>query len=228
MEFEYLTKQLLGNDDVKGNDDPYANEITHSIGVGDVTDYVRNMVDEHRVNLVAMGMSGAGTFSRLFLGSNSKEMINKADFPLLLVPASAKYANLKKIAFATDLSKGDIEIIHSLSGFARFYNAEILITHVTDYDDEYIGDRKKIDDFLNDVTCKVDYPNIYYRDIESRNINDGLTWLTEQGQIDMLAMVHRDQPFFNRLLHTSHTQQIAKNINLPLLVFPDHYNSVLL
>ncbi|MCQ6959195.1 universal stress protein [Mucilaginibacter aquariorum] len=223
-EFEILTKQLLKG--LKGA--PGQPQITKNIGVGELTDYVRNMVAEHRISLVVMGMSGAGALSRFFLGSNSKEMIARADFPLMLVPENVKYVPIKKIAFATDLSPGDIDIIHALSGWARVYNAEILISHVTDYDDEYIGDRTKIDNFLNDVSGKVDYPNIYYRDIESRSVNRGLTWLAEEGQSDLLVMVHRGKTFLNDLFNPSHTQRLAKDINLPLLVFPSHYDQAFL
>lgn len=227
VEFKYLTKQLLDNDELKADGHSYLPQIQYSIGVGDVTDYIRNLVEDYKINLVVMGMSGAGTFSRLFLGSTTNDMIMKVGFPLLLVPAKASYSNIKKIAFATDLSHEDMEIIHSLSGLARYYNAEILLVHVIDCDDEYIWDRKKIDGFLNDVSCKINYPNIYYRDIESMKVSDGLTWLIDLGQADMLAMVHRQRPFFNKFLNSSYTQQLARHTDIPLLMFPDHYHSVL-
>lgn len=195
--------------------------------VGTVTDVVRNLVESQKLPMVVMGMSGAGMVSRLVLGSNSHDMVEKASFPVLLIPSAVAYNGIHKIAFATDLSSGDIEVIHSLAGLAYFFNAEVLLAHVTDEKYDNPGHQHKIDSFLNDITSKLDYPKIYYRHIKSMDVDRGLEWLTEHGQIDMLAMVHRKHNIFDMLFNGSHTQKLAKHIELPLLVFPVGYCSVL-
>lgn len=223
VELEYLAKKLTHDAELIDSANTYQPGIQYCSGVGEVADYVRNIVDEEDINVVVMGMSGAGILSRLFLGSNSRKMINKSDFPLLLIPATATFKGIKKIAFATDLSSQDLLILQSLAGFAKHFNADILLTHIIDSN----TDRKQVDKFLSDVTCKIDYPNIYYRGIKNMGVNEGLNWLTDNVKIDMLVMVHRQQPFFTWLLNSSYTQQLAKDIHLPLLVFPNNYKGVL-
>jgi len=202
-------------------------EITYGSEVGAVTDVARNFIAGEKSGLLVMGTWGNGELSRVFLGSNSNAMIEKAAFPVLLVPTDATYNGVKKIAFATDLSKSDVEIIHSLGILAYPFNAEILIAHVTDekYDDPQ--HQQKVDAFLNEITCKADYPNVYYRHIKSRNVNNGLEWLAEHGQIDILAMVHRPHSFFQKIFIGSHTHQIARQVEIPLLVFPEGYNALI-
>ncbi|RFZ85307.1 universal stress protein [Mucilaginibacter terrenus] len=217
-ELNYLVTTLERQLD--NQEEGFRPHIHHTTGFGDVTDFVRNLVSDDDVNLVVMGMSGANVFSRFALGSNSRELISKAGFPLLLVPKAYKYRPIKKIAFATDLSEADIDILQSLAGFARYYNAEILISHVLQVPDQ---DQKLIDSFLSDVTCKVDYPNIYYRSLQSTGVNEGLQWLTENGIIDMIVMVHRNNSFFN-----SHSQKLAVNTKVPLMVLPGEFNKFLL
>jgi nucleotide-binding universal stress UspA family protein len=227
-EFEYLVDKLTQEEQAIANESPFHPTFTCYNDRGEVTDYVIDLVDEHKVNIVVMGMSGAGSFSRFYLGSNSKEMIERANFALLLIPLNVNYKEIKKISFATDLSSQDIEILTSLAYFARPFNAEILITHVIQENDISPDEQKKIDDFLSNVTCKVNYPNIYYRSIQSSGINEGLNWLIENGHIDIMAMVHRQETFFTKLLKSSHTQQLAKSIHVPLLVFPENFNKVLI
>jgi nucleotide-binding universal stress UspA family protein len=227
-EFEYLVEKLLREEQAIDSQGSFHPTFTYNNDRGEVADYVMSLVNEHKTNMVVMGMSGAGSFSRFYLGSNSKEMIEKADFPLLLIPLNVDFKEIKKISFATDLSSQDIEIIASLVYFARPFNAEILITHVTQENDINPEEQKKIDDFLSNVTCKVNYPRIYYRSIQSSGINEGLNWLTENGHIDIMAMVHRHESFFTRLLTSSHTQQLAKSIHVPLLVFPENFNRVII
>jgi nucleotide-binding universal stress UspA family protein len=218
-ELNYLTG-ILENEWLIEKDD-FQPCIQRATGVGNVTDYIRNLVSDEHMNLVIMGMSGANMFSRFILGSNSRDLISKADFPLLLIPKSHIFTPIKKIGFATDLSATDIDILHSLARFASYFNAEILISHVLQTPGQ---NQKQIDAFLSDVTCKVDYPNIYYRSLQSDSINNGLHWLTENGQISILVMVHRDYSFFNH----NYTQKLAVKSKVPLMVLPDGFNKFLI
>jgi nucleotide-binding universal stress UspA family protein len=148
-ELDYLTDIL--EKEIPEKNENFWPRIQHTTGVGNVTDYIRNLVSDDHINLVIMGMSGANVFSRFVLGSNSRDLIKTADFPLLLIPKNHVYSAIKRIGFATDLSESDIDALHALANFARYFNAEILISHVVPIPG---ADQKRIDAFLSDVTCK--------------------------------------------------------------------------
>lgn len=188
--------------------------------LGDITTTVRNLVGQYQVPLVVVGMSGAGLLQRFILGSSSRDLIEKATFPVLLIPSKPAPRQLRKIAFATDLSKADIDIIHSLTSLARPFNADILIAHVTDAKYDQSVHQHLVDEFLREVTCKANYDRIYYRHIKSMDVDHGLDWLSEHGMIDMLVMVHRPHPVLERIIKGSHTQRLARHVQVPLLVFP--------
>jgi nucleotide-binding universal stress UspA family protein len=193
---------------------------------GPVIDVINGLVDKERVTMLIMGMSGDGAVSQFFLGSCSREMISNARIPVLLVPTAATFIGINKIAFATDLSEADIDVIHSLATFAAQFNAEILVVHVSEGQGDDDKHRAKIAGFLNDITSKVDYPRIYFRAITQMNVDEGLDWLTEHGQIDMLAMVHHRSSLLDTLFNRSHTQKLARRIDIPLLVYPGYLNHV--
>lgn len=193
--------------------------------VGTVPEVIKMLAEKEEINLVVMGTSGASGLNKLFLGSTSRDLIANASLPVLLIPPGTDFKPLKRIAFATDLTEADLALIHSLALFARPFNAEILIVHISK--DEPEADQKKIDDFLNEVTCKAHYHKIYYRHVKDMGIDEGLTWLTDHVDIDMLAMVHRKQNFIKRLFEGSHTQRMAVHSKLPLLVFPPETHTVL-
>lgn len=195
--------------------------------VGTVPEVLNMLAEKGEINLVVMGTSGVGGLNRFFLGSTSRDLINNGSFPVLLIPPGTDFKPLKRIAFATDFSNGDMELIHSLSHFARPFNAEILIVHITPDDFNPEIHQKKVDAFLNEVTCKVHYHKVYYRHVKDMAIDEGLTWLTDHVDIDMLAMVHRRHPFIKRLFEGSHTQKMAVHVKLPLLVFPPETHTVL-
>lgn len=183
-----------------------------------------DLVKKKQAGMVVMGISGSGAVTKFFAGSTSRELIGLAHFPVLLVPPAFVFKPIKKIAFASDLSSADIKVIHALAGFARYFNAEIVIVHVDSDSAEY--DAGKADVFLNEVTCKINYDKIYYREISSSSVNDGLQWLSDHHWVDLLVMVHRKGTAVDRLFKGSLTKKQADRVKIPLLVLPEGLHPV--
>lgn len=211
--------QKLKMDDV-GASLPVYPTIQYKSQAGSVNTVVKHIFEQEKACLVIMGLSGEGAISSFFLGSNSRDLIDRANFPIILVPAKSKFNGIRKIAFATDLNESDIEVIHCLAGFAAHFNAEILLAHVSENRAEDAAHQRKLTAFLSDVTCKINYPRIYYRHINQRDVDQGLDWLAVHGLIDILVMVHRHNNLIGDLFHRSHTQKVARHIDIPLLVYP--------
>jgi len=195
--------------------------------VGGATEVIMETVDKQDISLVVMGMSGAGSLERFFIGSNTRDLIAKAAFPVLLIPSEYVYQPIKKIAFATDLNKGDINVLHTLACFAKVFDADIQINHITDTKYETGGDKYKADAFMVELYKKVTYSKMHYHLIKSMDVDHGLNWLNEHGQVDLLAMVHRPHNFLTSLFAGSHTQKLARHVTLPLLVFPPEYGATI-
>lgn len=202
--------------------------VDFSSQVGEVTEVVKGVVDAEKIPLVIMGMSGAGALSKLFLGSHSSDMIENAHFPLLLIPPDVKYKVIQKIAFATDFSKKDLDIIYSLVTFARHFDAEVLIVHITDekYDDPEL--KKKAEGFLNDITCKANYDKIYYREVKSVDVAHGLDWICRYSFSDMIVMSHGTHNIIDAFFSGSYTKRLARHVHIPLMVYPKQVKSAAL
>ena len=226
-ELHSLATKLEQREDDSNIPGSYHPPIATCSEVGSVTDVVRNLAGDRNAGMIIMGMSGAGRLSRFFLGSASRDMINTACCPVLLIPSEFIFKGIKKIAFATDLSVGDIEIIHALAGIACCFNAEILITHITDKKHDATETKKLVDAFLVHVSNRVNYPKIFYRHVRSMDVDAGLNWLTEHSMIDMLAMVHRPHDVLDRIFKGSHTQKLARHVTIPLIVLPNEFCSVI-
>jgi len=191
--------------------------ITCSLAEGVVHQEIDKEIHRSMPILLVAGMHGAGNARRFIFGSKSRDLIAHVYCPILLIPNDFTYRTIHKIAFATDLSQGDIDLIELLTVFAKPFDAEILIGHIgADTDDT--RHEETMETFLHAVTCKNNDDKIYYRYIPQKNIENGILWLTENGQIDVLTMVHRPRGILNELLRGSRTKQIAKRIAIPLLV----------
>lgn len=212
------------DDKEEGATDTFKPAIDYQSVIGPVTDVIMNVMADSKSSLVVMGMSGSNGLSRFFMGSRSKDLVDHANFPVLLVPGCAVFKGIKKLIFATDLNTGDISVIRMLAGMAKRCKAEIRIYHITGENYDKKGRLGKVEAFNQKLTETVHYPHISYHHLRGMNVDDGLDWLCEHGQIDLLAMVHRPHTLLFRLLSNSHTHQLAGHIKIPLLVFPPEYN----
>ncbi|WP_406825628.1 universal stress protein [Pedobacter sp. KACC 23697] len=197
-------------------------EVYAKVVYGEVDDEVYKYFTECKMNLVIMGLNSASKFSKILIGSNARKMIER-HIPLLLIPGTYLFKKPKKIAFATDFSHSDISVLCALAEFAKTLNADILIMHTGHPASDQAGYKQKTEDFLNRVADRVNYRNIYHRQVNSERVKDGLDWIVENGQIDMLVMVHRKQGFFYRLFNGSYTLTMSDRIQIPLLVLPPEH-----
>ncbi|MDB5021216.1 MAG: universal stress protein UspE [Pedobacter sp.] len=190
---------------------------------GSVKDVVNRISNKHHIDLIIAGTHGAGGLSTLILGNHSRQLIDDAKCPLLLVPQEAKTTAIKKIAFATDFSDpvNDLACLYTLISLARPLHSDILITHISPDESPSAEFQRTVKHFVTDISNKADYPHIYFREIKDDDVQSGLLWLCEYGNIDMLTMIHKSQSFLARLFGGSQTKKIAAHIPLPLLVFPE-------
>nr|MCS3813040.1 nucleotide-binding universal stress UspA family protein [Mucilaginibacter sp. X4EP1] len=210
-------KQHLEN---KAETISYNPTITCMEQAGTVLDVVNGITHDKNIGLVIIGTHGSNGLSTLLLGNHSRSMIDEINKPLLLVPPAATITPVKKIAFATDFQDPayDLNCIINLITLARPLNAEILVTNI--FDDGLHNHEV----FMKELTARANYPLLYYRLVKAYKPEAGLDWLCEHGQIDILAMVHRDHTFIDSLFRGSLTQKMANHIPIPLLVFPTIIN----
>lgn len=162
-------------------------------------------------------------FSGLMLGNHTREVLNHSALPVLVIPEKAAFEPLHKIAFATDLDQSDLQVIQSLAGLARPFNAEILLTHLCESTPE---NSRAVQDFLHEVTNNVSYPHFYYRHLEEKHLREGLHHMAKTVQADLVVMVHRHKDFLERLFSRSHSLDLAEHTLLPLLIFPSPAKSL--
>jgi len=211
-----LNRQLKA-DQVEGGFNPL---ITYCAKTGSLAEVMNEIVYTQDILMAVVSMHEGTGLNTFLLGNHTREIIEKADCPVLVVPYQVPFKPFSRIAFATDLSHNSIDVVHCLAGLARYTNSEILITHVADQGASDAEEHSVIKKYFNQVAAQVKYPNIYYRAVKSRSIVNGLDWLTENSDIDMLVLVHRKRNFLERIFEGSVTQKMAEHTTTPMLVFP--------
>lgn len=190
--------------------------------VGRFTQVITEAVKNYRADLMVIGTHQGGLFSRLLVGNHAEQLMDAATSPLLIIKPGTAFKNIKKIAYATEFSQPekDLENIFNLIPLAKLLNAEILLAHVSTANEDQEKLHQTMAEYLVELSNRADYPNIYYRLIPNAKTEAGLTWLCEHGQVDMLAMAHRLRNVLAEYFGHSHTKNMHKLLDLPLLVIP--------
>jgi len=103
--------------------------------IADIEKSVPRWIEEHGIDLIVMGTHGRRGLQRLLLGSTAEAIFRTATCPVLTVgpavlPQTKSELNIKRILFATDLSKPSEYAAPYALSFAQEYHARATFLNV--------------------------------------------------------------------------------------------------
>jgi nucleotide-binding universal stress UspA family protein len=191
-----------------------------SVESGTATDVILSSAKKN-IDMIAMGTQGVSSLGKVFLGTNTAEIIEKSSCPVLAIPVATKpYAPLE-ILFATNYAPGDWESAKILTDMARKLNGTITYLHVTRADDEDDLDKEReaLNEFTSDIKKKTGFDQIKSRVVSDNNVFMGLDSVLQDSTVDLLCLSTRRRNLIQKLYDPSVTRQMAIHTRIPLLAF---------
>lgn len=181
---------------------------------GFVVDEVISFTKEHKIDLVVMGVSGAGKAPGIF-GSNATSVMHHAASPVLVIPKGYKFKKPASIALACDYkSILPDEAISKFKTFVHLFKAKVLLFNVIKPSEletyQKAAAEVNLENALADVEHSIHFPS-------SDNMAAEINAFVNKYHIDMLAMVPHNYSFLKRLVHHSATEETAFLTHAPLL-----------
>ncbi len=178
---------------------------------------IQGLVEEHNIDLVVMGTTGATGAKEIFIGTQTMYTIKKVKCPVIAVPAEFHYHPPKEMLFATDF-KFDPEnrYLPLLRGIANDHSAKVNILNANlgeSLSDEQKEHKNFLDGYFKD-TAHV------FHTAEGVNVVEAIDKFQIKHKINFLAMIHNKHTFFENLLFRPVINQIAYHIQVPFLVIP--------
>jgi nucleotide-binding universal stress UspA family protein len=208
--------QLKSRLDAEVSGDGFRPEISQYGVEGRLSDMVNQLAESHDLLMAVISAHSASKISEYFNTDHCWEVIDNAAIPVLVIPYQVRFKPFRIIAFGTAMNHSDLNILESLAGLASYSNAEIVVTNITP--EKKLGNNVK--EFFNQIPGKINYPHIVYHSIVGNNTVTSLQEFCTHIDIDLLAMVHQKDNFFELLFGGSITRKMAKKSNKPILIFP--------
>jgi nucleotide-binding universal stress UspA family protein len=189
-------------------------KVKTKILIGQPASRLVELSEQHGVDLIVMGTTGLQDFSAKIMGSTSLEVANKAHCPILLVPRDAKWKPIRKIMFSTTYESALPKIVYEVADFANHFKAKVDFVHVDDADKV-----ENIDSLFEELFAEVnaDFP-FDIHNIRNKDIVAGLRQYSEENSMDLMVFVSKHRNFWQNLIHSSITQNMALSTNKPILV----------
>jgi len=179
---------------------------------------VAEMLKQKDIELVVMG-ARSGCDADVLYGYDTSSVIKNSTKPIFVIPAKTNLKQIRKIIFATDFGVADIEAIQYLVKLCKLFDYQIDIVHVTDGSKAEDAKIKNKVIFENDLS-KIHYPGLSYQIISGKDVAQELAHVVEKEGAAVLALLHHQYSFFNRLFRHSDTKAVLAHHHIPLIVFP--------
>lgn len=187
---------------------------------GNNGDQILEIARKEKIELIVLGMNQQNKLQDRLFGNLSMRIMDKATCPVLLVPPKSTYLGIQEILFASDFHQHDMESLHYLLSWALAFGAKLHFLHIAEnYNQHDVSDKKmkKIQDFFED---KVAENLISYKVIEGQAAQKIEEYAATVGA-DLLVISTHVKGYWERLLEHSMTREVARTINIPVLVLKE-------
>ncbi len=192
-------------------------DLEFKILMGPAAEQVLYLSREIEPDLIVMGMRGGNIFAQKILGTTATNVIQRADFPVVVVPENFGYKEIKKIGYATNFESEDIQAISQIQAFADVIDAQIHCIHIRQ--NGKLADEYKLDILKSAYQYEFPMHHLDFETLAYEDVLKGLNQYVRTEDLDLLVMLTHKRGLFSQLFYRSYTKEMALQACIPLWVF---------
>jgi nucleotide-binding universal stress UspA family protein len=190
--------------------------LTTKIVKGEALSHLVQLSRSKKYDLIVMGMTGLQDFLDKIIGTTSLDVSNQSACPVLLVPRDTKWQPVDRLLFAADRSTATAKTVRSCLDWAESLTAKLFFVHV---DEDPKGDYKLTETIWEELFHRSD-PSVAFemKTISSSDTVGELTKYADKKAIDWFIFVSKHRNFWQNIIHSSVSQNVAMTTSKPVLV----------
>ncbi|MFC0773945.1 universal stress protein [Terrimonas alba] len=165
---------------------------------------------------VVMGAETTSAFERLLFGGKTIAAVKDLPWPLIIVPPTAKFTNIRKVGLACDFREVvDSVRVQEIKELVKEFNAELHILHVSDkpqgtFSAETVEESGLLQEMLDDLHPQYDFLN-------APEVEKGVADFAEENKLDLLIIIPKRHSLFSKIFHHSHSKQLVLHTQVPVM-----------
>lgn len=193
-------------------------EMKHALVNGTTVATIIKVANEEKADMIVMGTDGARGLKEIFIGTNTAEVMENANCPVLAVPAKAKYdGKIDRIAVTTDYTEEEKKALERAIEFADYFDATVDCINVDlEHTHQYLNQMDKLEEEY------ADNENVTFSVLEGIDLEKTILRYLDEQNIDILVMLTHKRNFIEELFHLSIAKQLVYHSHTPIMSIQAH------
>ena len=193
-------------------------EIEVRVLIGGLLASLTDLANEQKPELIIMG--AADDYANLWeWDSELLKVLTNVPVPVLLIPRQITYKTIRNIGFACDYRNLCVpKQINVIKRLVNYTGAQLHVVHISRTKPSNEDVKNKNETLLQETLLEVQ-PKYYA--IEDPNVIEAVAHFVKEHELDMLMVIPHKHDFWYSIFHQSHTKQLARLNNMPILALHD-------
>lgn len=183
---------------------------------------IKDIVDKQDIGMIIMGTKGKTDSRDVIFGSNTVMVMEKSrNCPVMAVPDSASYTELKEIVFPTDYKMNfKRRELQNLIEVAKMSNASVRVLYASNgdpLDEAQESNKKLLEEYFEELVYTSH--TLYNLDAPS-----AVRCFVESRDSDMIAFFNRKHSFFGSVFSRPMVKSLGRYAKVPVLALHDLRN----
>jgi nucleotide-binding universal stress UspA family protein len=188
--------------------------IETEVGMGGFFEELKNVCERVKPYAVVMGSQGKTATEHLMFGAHTVHTVKHLTWPVITVPPGAKFATVKKIGFASDLTEVvETTPIEEIKMLVHDFNAELYILN-TGKKEVFDADIVFESGLMQEMTMALN-PKFHF--INNEDTDKGIIDFVDKNQIDLLIVLPKRHNLIESLFHKSHSKNLVLHSHVPVM-----------
>ena len=177
---------------------------------------INDVCKAQNVDLIVMGVTGAGKLTENLIGSFAIDVARHAKLPVIIVPPGAGFTEINEIMLACDFSKVvDTTPVDAIKKILDETGAKLFVVNI-DHKSKHFTPDTPFESLMLDTLLQGYKPEYHF--IDNENFVEGINSFALDKQVDLIITIPKKMGWFEGLFHKSHTKSLAFHSHVPIMV----------
>jgi nucleotide-binding universal stress UspA family protein len=187
------------------------------ISITTVAHACKEAAEKYNNSMIVMGTQGASGIKKALLGSNTADVAENSNVPILALPESANATLPLRIMIASDYFDQDMTVAEEVIDLAKKFDAIVYFVHIAEGED---FEKEILEMFEKKIREKNNYQGLHFDLAFGTNVLEGIESYAKTNNIDLVVSIKRKRNFFQRFFSKSITKEMLFHTQIPVLSIP--------